>query len=55
MTNLIFFIAGLISYKLIRHITILVPLYLTKKQLRNKWVRANLNENNLIYNRKLVK
>lgn len=55
MTNLIFFIAGFISFKLVRHISIALPLYLAKRQLRSKWVTANFKESSLICSRRLIK
>ena len=54
MTNLLFFILGFISFKILRSIYIKTLLYLAFRKRRNVWVKPNFN-NRLKYDKRLVR
>ena len=53
MSNLIFFVAGFIAFKLIRELRLQLAFYKIRRQVRSKWIRSN-TKSNLIYNPRQV-
>lgn len=54
MINLLFFIAGFITFILLRYVYNSLVLWLAFRKRRNMWVRPNFN-NRLVYIKRLVK
>ena len=54
MTNLIFFVAGFISFKLLRIILVHFNKYQAFKKRRSVWVKQNFNSR-LNYDKRLVR
>jgi len=54
MTNLIFFVAGFISFKLLRLILVHFDEYQALKKSRSVWVKQNF-DNRLKYDKRLVR
>ena len=54
MTNLIFFVLGFISFKILKAIYIKTMLYLAFRKRRNIWVKPNFNSR-LKYDKRLVR
>jgi len=54
MENLIFFVLGFISFKILKAIYIKTMLYLAFRKRRNIWVKPNFNSR-LKYDKRLVR
>jgi hypothetical protein len=54
MDNLLFFVAGFITFILVRYIYNSLILYLAFRKRKNMWVRSNYN-NRIVYDKKWIK
>lgn len=55
MENLIFFILGFISFKVLKAIYIKILIYLAFRKRRAKWVSKGNYENRLHYDKRMVR
>ena len=53
MSNLIFFVAGFVAFKLIRVLRLQLEIYLVRRKIRNRWVNVNYKQR-LVYNKNQV-